>query len=105
MRIVAVETASLSERKDIVEGRAHLANLIGDFVFEPIDVVSARASAVGSWTRAGEHLVEIERRNIVRSAIGIAVAFQLLTIHFVEIINRISCVVHVSYRRRLERLG
>ena len=28
MRIVAVETASLSERKDIVEGRAHLANLI-----------------------------------------------------------------------------
>jgi len=79
MRIVAVETASLSERKDIAEGRAHLANLIGDFVFEPIDIVATSASAVGSWTRAGEHLVKI--------------------------INRISFVVHVSYRRRLEFLG
>ena len=90
MRIVAVETASLSKRKDIAEGRAHLANLIGNFVFEPIDVVSARASAVGSWTRVGARLVEIERQNIVRSAIGIPVAFRrLLTVHIIDIIDGI----------------
>ena len=49
-----------------------------------------RSSAVGSWTRAGEHLVEIERQNIVRSAIGIPVAFcRLLTVHIVDIIDGI----------------